>query len=476
MEYGILSLLPPLIAIALALLTKQVIVSLLAGILIGNIILLNGAFFPAVQSTLDSIVNVFSEGWTTKTILFAFLVGSVITLIQASGGVEGFVHYLTEKNNTIKSRKAAMLLEYFIGVVVFIESSITCLIAGTVSRPIADKYKVSREKQAFIADSTSAPVCSLIPLNSWGATIMGAIATQISIGLISGNPVEFLIKSIPYNFYSIIALMTTLFFILSGKDFGPMKKAEERALNEGKLIRDGAIPMISDEAATIPTKAGVKPKMINMILPLLVLIVMMPISLCITGDGNMLNGSGSTSVFWAVTACIVFCGVFYISTKIMNLDEFVKYVYQGASAMIPVASILIFAFAIGNVIGTLGTGQYLASLVEGKLLGSLGPAIIFILSSVIAFSTGTSFGTFTLMIPIALQMGVAIDANLFACIGAVVSGGVMGDHCSPISDTTIVSSMATASDHIDHVKTQLPYALLNGILAFLMFIVTGFLF
>lgn len=473
MTYGFLSLLPSLIAIILAITTKQVFISLFAGILIGKLIMTNWTFFPALGQSIDSVVNVFSEGWVTKTIIFSFLVGSVVTLIQASGGVEGFVYYLTEKNKRIKNRKAAMLLAYFIGIVVFIESTITCLIVGTVSRPICDKYKVSREKLAYICDSTSAPVCSLLPFNSWGATLLGLIAAQIGAGVISGNSVDLLIKSIPFNFYAISTLITLLIVILTGKDFGPMKKAELRAITEGKLLRDGAMPVVDQDAIEINTKEGVAPNMNHMLLPLLVLVLMIPISLYITGDGVIFNGSGSTSVFWAVLASLVFSGFYYIGKRLMTLNEFMDYVYKGAGAMIPVAAILAFAFAIGNISSELETGKYMASLVEGKLNGSFGPAVIFIMSSIIAFSTGTSFGTFAIMIPIAIQMAVAMDANIYMSIGAVISGAIMGDHSSPISDTTIVSSMASASDHIDHVKTQLPYALLNGAVALILYIVLG---
>ncbi|MCY6369157.1 Na+/H+ antiporter NhaC family protein [Clostridium ganghwense] len=475
MEYGLMSLLPPILAIILAVVTRQVFLSLFVGIFVGELTMKGWAFFPSLNSSLERIIAVFAEGWVTKTVIFSLLVGSIITLVQVSGGVEGFVDYLTEKNKIIKNKKAAQLLAFFIGVVVFIESSITILTSGTVARPLTDKFKVSREKLAYICDSTSAPICSLIPLNAWGATLMGLIAVQVSNGVITGNPTSILLKSIPFNFYSIIAVLAVPAYILTGKDWGPMKKAEERVRTTGKLMRDGAMPVVDIEATEISTKEGVKASAKNMLLPLAVLIGMMPIGLYITGEGSIFNGSGSTSVFWAVTASLVFAAIYYRAQNIMKLDEFMEHVYKGIGSMIPVVIILICSIAIGNVIGDLGTGAYMASLVEGNIHGAYGPALIFLMGSVIAFSTGTSWGTFALMMPIGIQMAVAMDANVYMAVGAVISGAIMGDHCSPISDTTILSSMAAATDHIDHVKTQVPYALANAAVAFVLYLVVGFM-
>ncbi|GAA0178752.1 Na+/H+ antiporter NhaC family protein [Clostridium sediminicola] len=475
MEFGLVSLLPPILAIILAIVTKQVFLSLFAGIFLGEILLHGWALFPALNASLGRIIDVFAEGWVTKTVLFSLLVGGVITLVQASGGVDGFVDYLTEKTKLVKNEKAAQLLAFIIGIVVFIESSITILTSGTVARPLTDKYKVSREKLAYIIDSTSAPICSLIPLNAWGATLMGLIAVQVSNGVIEGNPTTLLIKSIPFNFYSIIAVLAVAYYIFTGKDWGPMKTAEERVKTTGKLMKEGAVPVVDVEATQIPTKDGVQPKASNMILPIAVLIACMPIFLLITGEGNLLNGSGSTSVFWSVLVSLTFSAIYYRAQNIMKLEEFMGYVYKGIGSMIPVVTILIFSIAIGNVVSDVGTGSFMASLVEGRINGGYGPAIIFVMGCLIAFSTGTSWGTFALMMPIAIQMAVAMDANVLVSIGAVISGAIMGDHCSPISDTTIISSMAAATDHIEHVKTQIPYALANSVVTLVLFLIAGFL-
>ena len=474
MEFGIWSVLPPLIAIVMALLTKQVFISLFLGIFTGELIINNWQIFTSINGSLNEIVGVFESSYNTKVIMFSFLVGGIITIISASGGVKGFNNYLSKKRKIIKNKRGSLLLAYVLGIVIFIESSITILVSGTVARPLTDKYKVSREKLAYVTDSTSAPICTLIPLNGWGAMLMGLIGVQISKGVIEGSPAVTLAKSIPFQFYSIIAVLAVGYYIITENDWGPMKKAEQRAKTEGKLLRDGATPMVSEEATSKSPKEGIEPNMWHMILPILVLITMMPISLYITGNGNILQGSGGTSVFWSVLTSLTFAGFYYIIKKIMSLKEYIDYIYEGIGAIVPVVMLLITAFAIGNVIGQLETGQYLASLVEGKISGGFGPAILFILSGFMAFSTGTSWGTFGIMIPIGIQMAAAMGAPIYPTIGAVISGGIFGDHCSPISDTTILSSMASASDHIDHVNTQLPYALLNGGLATILYLIAGF--
>jgi len=474
MDYGLWSLLPPIIAIGLAILTKQVFISLFLGILTGELIINSWEVFASVNGSLNEIVGIFSEPWITKTIIFSFLVGGIITIISASGGVKGFNEYLTEKRNLVNNKQDSLLLAYFIGIIIFIESSITILVSGTVARPLTDKYNVSREKLAYVADSTSAPICALIPLNGWGAMLMGVIGVQITNGVIGGNAAGVLIRSLPFQFYSIIAVIAVGYYIYTDNDWGPMKKAEDRAAKTGKVLRDGATPMVKEEATSTPPKEGIEPNMWNMLLPILVLITMMPVGLYITGNGNILQGSGSTSVFWAVLTSLTFAGFLYVFQGLMNLDEYINYIYKGIGAIVPVVMLLITAFAIGNVIGELETGQYLASIAEGRVSGGFGPAILFILASFMAFSTGTSWGTFGIMIPIGIQMAVAIGAPLYPTIGAVISGGIMGDHCSPISDTTILASMASASDHIDHVNTQLPYALLNGAIATVLYLIVGF--
>ena len=475
MEYGFLSLVPPLAAIFFALATRQVYISLFAGIWIGEMIIGDYHVLASVASALDRMVSVFQEAWVAKTLIFAFLVGAVIMLISVSGGVSGFINYISKKYSAINTKRGSLLLAYVIGLVIFIESSITALIAGTVAKPLTDRCRVSREKLAFVCDSTSAPVCSLIPFNAWGALLLGLIAAQITAGTIQGNAVEILSWGVLFNFYAIVALLFVFYIIWTGKDFGPMKRAEERAEKEGKLLRDGAVPVVDEEMMNLKKADGISPDLSNMLLPLVVLVGMVPISLYITGEGSILEGSGSTAIFWAVLTCVAFSGIYYIVRGVMGLNDFIRYVNKGSAAMFPVVSILIFAFAIGDLTTQMKTGEYLASLSEGILSPHVVAALVFLMAGVISFSTGTSWGTFSIMMPIAVQMGAALGADIHLVVAAVISGGVFGDHCSVISDTTIVSSMAAGSDHIDHVNTQLPYALLSGGIALILFLLFGFL-
>jgi Na+/H+ antiporter NhaC len=350
-----------------------------------------------------------------------------------------------------------MLLAYFIGIVIFIESSITSLVAGTVAKPLCDKNGVSREKLAYICDSTSAPVCSLIPLNGWGALLLGLIVSAIDSHVISGDGVSLLTDSIPYNFYSIITLVIVLGVIFLNIDIGPMRQALPQPYHPEHLQHEG-------EATPLP-----------MLLPLLVMVVSVPAGLYLTGNGNIFKGSGSTSVYYAVIVTLIFMYLYYVGTKMLSHKAYFKGFYEGLGEMIQVVMILLFAIFIGKVIGDLGTANYLAGILNGNIPPLLMPMLIFLVSSVTAFSTGTSWGTFSIMMPIGLALGASMGLDIPLVIGAVISGGIFGDHASPISDTTIISSMAAGCDHVEHVRTQLPYALAGGMLAALAFLAAGYL-
>ncbi len=453
MEY--FSLIPPTLAIILAITTRNVVISLFIGVFSGYLFLNDFNLILAFIALFDGIIALFKKAWFTQTIFFCLLVGSILRLIVSSGGVNGFVEFLTHKKNIIQSKRGALLLAYIIGIVIFIESSITSLIAGAVARPLADKYGASREKLAYVCDSTSAPVCSLIPLNAWGALLIGLITTQIDAGTINGNAVEIFIWSIPFNFYAIITLLFVLFIIFTDKDFSTMKVAEENA---------------QPQSTNFSKEQG---NLWYMVLPLLVLIIMMPIGLYFSGNGNILEGSGSTAVFFAVVTSLFFSYFYYLFNKIMDTETWFENFYAGISDMIPIGIVLILALSIGHITQLLGTGQYLASILTGTLAPAVIPAFIFILSGIIAFSTGTSWGTFSIMVPIAIAFSG--NSHLSLTIAAAISGGIFGDHCSPISDTTIISSMATKCNHIDHVNTQLPYALTSGVISIILFLSAGFI-
>ncbi len=490
-HYSFWSILPPIVAIILAIRTRQVFISLLFGIWLGWVILRDGNLITGTTATIEALVNVFNDAGNTRTIMFSSLVGALIAFIQRSGGVEGFINFVNkilikiENKYSGKSRKIVQLFAWLTGTSIFVESSINALTVGTIYRPIFDKMKIPREKLAYIADSISAPTCILIPLNAWGAYIMGLLAAQ---GF--ENPFHVLLSAFPFNFYPMLAMAMVVTIILTGKDFGPMKKAEKRAIEEGKVIRDGATPLISAEVVSMEKKEGVKPKAINMLLPILTMVSMMPIMLVLTGWNNVENiqnytffkqiflaigqGSGSTSVLYSVLISITVSIILYRKQKIFSFNETIDLMFKGISGLIPLALLMMLAFAIGTVCKELGTGIYVAEISKNWLSPNFVPFIIFIVACFIAFATGTSWGTFAIMIAIGVPMATSLEANVYLTIAAALGGGVFGDHCSPISDTTIISSMASASDHIDHVKTQLPYALTAGVITAFMYLILGF--
>lgn len=489
-DYGILSVLPPVIAIVLAIWTKQVYVSLMLGLFLGWLILNDGNLLAGFLDTLHALVDVFTDAGNTRTIMFSALIGGVILFIQRSGGVAGFIMWLSKRLDTLdqkagKGKKTwVQLLAWLTGVLIFVESSISVLTVGSLFRPIFDKLGISREKLAYIADSSSAPTCILIPFNGWGALIMGLLITQDF-----HNPFQVMMSAAVYNFYPVLTLASVVLVIYFGWDIGPMRKAEIRA-QSGQLLWPNAQPMVAEEITEVEPKPGVPRKAFNMALPLLVMVVMMPLMLIYTGwssavdtypDGSWATlafhalgqGSGSTSVLVGVVVSILFSMVIYSVQGIFSLKENVDTVLKGISGLMPIALLLLFAFAIGAVCKELQTGQYLAEVAREWLTPSLIPVLIFIISSFIAFSTGTSWGTFAIMIAIAVPMARQMEVNEIVAIAAALGGGIFGDHCSPISDTTILSSMAAATDHIDHVKTQMPYALTIGLISCVLYLILG---
>lgn len=467
MHYGFLSIIPPLIAIVLAIATRQVYLSLFLGIWMGWIIL-SGGVLSGLAAAIQGCIDVFQVAGNTRVIVFCALIGALITLTQRNGGVMGFVRWLQEKN-LIRTRRGAGLLAYVIGLVIFIESSITCLISGAISRPVFEKLKISREKLAYILDSTSAPVCILIPLNAWGAYVIGLLGRENI-----EHPVAVFVSSILLNFYALLAVVIVGVVILTGFDVGPMRRAERRAREEGKTIRDGAVPLVSDEITGLKPKSGVPHRAINLLIPVATMVVMMPTSLYITGEGNIIEGSGSTAVLWSVLSAICVAGVLSVGQRILSVREVTDLSLKGVGGLVPLAILMVFAFAIGDVSRELGTGLYVAELADAFLEPRLLAPLIFITAAFIAFSTGTSWGTFAIMVPIALPTALIMEVHPSLALAAVLGGGVFGDHVSPISDTTIVSSMAAACDHIDHVRTQLPYALIAaGGATVLFFIVSS---
>lgn len=489
-DYGILSVLPPVLAIILALKTKQVYSSLVFGIWFAWLIINDWNVLEGTIATVQGFVDVFKSPGNTRTIMFSALVGSLLLFIQYSGGVEGFIKQITrlltyyENKQNEKSRVIVQLIALATGVVLFVETSISSLTVGTLYRPLFDKLKIPREKLAYIADSSSAPSSILIPFNAWGAFIMGLLLTQ---GV--ENPLRVLASSIIFNFYPILTIILVFVVIVSKRDIGSMAKAEKRTRETGKVLNDNARPMISDSITSFKPKAGVKIRAYNMLIPLITMVMMMPVCLAYTGWDKVENpagfinhtlraigvGSGSSAVLLSVITSLIVAMVLYRSQKIMKSGKMIELILKGISELMPLALLMMLAFAISNVCNELGTGMYVANWSKEWLSPEFLPFILFIISSFIAFSTGTSWGTFAIMMSIAIPMAAVHDYNLYIVVAATLGGGVFGDHCSPISDTTIISSMASASDHIDHVKTQLPYALLTGVVTALVYLLLGFI-
>ncbi|WP_373000634.1 Na+/H+ antiporter NhaC family protein [Sulfurimonas sp.] len=442
----------------MALYTRSVLLSLFSGIVLGLFILNSFDVFASVEAAFLLFTSLLTKAWILKTLGFAILVGSIMALIDKSGGIDGFVNFMQNKTKLVKSPRSSLLLSYAVGVIIFVESSITALIAGAVGRPFCDKYRIPQAKLAFVCDSTSAPISSLIILNGWGALLLGLISTQITHGVLEANAIDLLIDSVLYNFYAMSALVVTFLAIWFNIDIGPMKHSKYTKISA------------HTEELSNPQS------MFYMLFPILLMIFFVFVYLYITGDGNILKGSGSSAIFYTVLTTMLFTLFYYVGTKNMSLMTWSKTTLIGAKKLFPIAMILLFAFAIGEVTSDLKTGQYLASLASENLSIYLTAAVIFLLSSLISFSTGTSWGTFSIMIPIAVPMAVAMDANVALTIGAVISGGIFGDHCSPISDTTIISSMASDCEVIEHVQTQLPYALISGLIALLMFFIVAFIY
>jgi Na+/H+ antiporter NhaC len=476
-SFGIWSILPPVVALGLALWKKQIYPALLIGLWMGWLVVDGWNPVAATASTVASIVAVFEDAGNTRILIYSLLVGSVLTLICATGGVDGFIARVAERR-WVTNRRQAQMVPFLLGILITVESSITALVAGTVGRPLTDRYRVSREKLAYICDSTAAPVCILVPFNGWGALVIGLLAVQ---GV--PDPVAVLLASIRWNAYPMVAIVLVLATILLGREIGPMRAAERRAQEEGKLLADGAQPMVAEEVLSATPDPSITPRAVYLVLPVVVMVGAIVAGILITGRlgsspeaglWEMIQASsGSTAVLWAVLASLAVLAVIALGPCRMSGRVFVEHVFKGMGGMIPVVTLLVLAFALGAVVRELGTGAYVAGIIGGAASSKVAVAGSFVLAAFMAFATGTSWGTFALMVPIAVPLAAALDGSLPLYLAAVLGGGVFGDHCSPISDTTIISSMASASDHMDHVRTQIPYALVGAAAAVLFYLIVA---
>ena len=467
MQFGFWSLVPPLLTIALALLTKNVFVSLLIGILTGSFVL--NAFSPLVS--INAGIYSIAESMTTgNTLIIAscLIIGAVIHLMEVSGGIDGFVNVVVKKRGIIKSKRGANLFTWGLGLAVFTSGSLSCMVTGAVSRPVNDALKVPHEKSAFLVHTTSPPWCVLFPFSGWLASMAGYL---VSGGVSEETSVAVLFQSLGFNFYCILAIVLTLVISLLQKDVGPMARAEKRAAELGQLD-DPAHK--KEEAEEIKAYSKVKPRACNLLVPIGVLIAVVFGALLITGGGNITKGAGTQALIWAVVSALLTILVMVVAQKVFTLDEAISEMFKGMGKMLPIAFILLFGFTMGSVVKALDTGSYLSSLFQRFLSPAMLPALTFLIAVLISFATGTSMGTMAIMAVIALPMAMDMGTSIPLVAGAMFGGSIFGDHCSPISDTTIMTCSTTGCDIIDHVKTQAPYCVALAAVSFVLYIVFGF--
>lgn len=464
---GILSVVPPVLAIVLALATRNVYVALFLGCYSAYSILAGNPLTGMVD-TLNSFVNVFAGSGNTIVIFSLLMIGGIILLINKSGGIEGFVQYAVHKKSLIKSRKGAQLFSWVVGVLIFTSGTLHCLVAGTIARPVSDAFKVSHEKLTYIVRTTSTPVCVLLPLSGWGAFMIGLLQAQDV-----AEPVSVLVQSIPLNFYCLIAVLSVPLLILLGKDFSKMKTAEERAKSTGLLDRKPREEVKVDTGYGNAARAS---SMLNMAAPLGGLILMILVALFVTGEGNLLKGSGMQALLWGCSFAVLVAGVLYVAQRLMTVGEFLDNFFKGSGNMVGMAAILMLAFSLGAVVKQLETGKYLAELFKDILSPGMLPLLIFCISCAISFSTGTSMGTMSVMSAIALPLALNVDGNIPLAFAALVGGSIFGDHASPISDTAILSCSSCGCDLMDHITSQLPYALTIAAITLLLYLGVGLAF
>ena len=471
MEYGFLSVVPPLVTIVLALVLKNVFVSLLVGIFLSALILCGGNLFVGLNNTFYSIVGTFESSGNTIVLMSMLLIGALIYLIERSGGIEGFVDVMVKKRGIIKSKRASAFFTWLLGIVVFTSGSLSCMVTGSVSRPLNDSMKLPHEKAAFLVHTTSTPVCVLLPLSGWGASMIGYLTSG---GVSESQAATILVQSIPLNFYCMLAVLGTLVLCLLRKDFGPMKAAELRADTTGELDAPSSarVDTVEDDKSYLDTD---RPLARNMIIPIVVLILGVLVVLTVTGSGNPLNGDGMNALLWGVFLALVASGVLCITQKIYSLSQYIEVAFKGAGGMLSISMILVFGFTMGTVVSQLGTGLYLCSIFEKFLSPALLPALVFLMACLISFATGTSMGTMAITSVICLPMAIQLGVSIPLVAGAVWAGSIFGDHCSPISDTTIMTCSTTGCNIIDHVKTQFPYCLAFAALSLIFYLIFGFL-
>ncbi|WP_026894789.1 Na+/H+ antiporter NhaC family protein [Clostridiisalibacter paucivorans] len=477
--YGVLAVLPPLIAIILAFVTKRVLVSLFLGIFTGGIIISGGNPFGGVVYSLDKIVTSMTDDYNARLLLFNLIMGSGVAFIWKLGGSEALTVWARDK---IKSRKSAGVGAWLLGIIVFFNDYVNAAIVGNVFRDISEEQKISTEKLSYILDSTAAPVATFF-ISDWIAFQIGMVKSGMdTANITSMSAFEGYLRSVPLNLYCIFAVLFVGIVVITGKDFGPMLKAEHRAISEGKIVRDGAKPMM-DVGYELGEPIKTRPMIITFFAPLIVLVVVTLFGFWWTGRGagNLMEILGAsdpaTALLWGAFAMSITGIIMALTTKIMNLSEAMDTLINGFKLMLLASVILVMAWSLGGVTGDMQLADFIVNSIGENTPFAILPGIIFIIGMVVAFATGTSWGTMTILTPIAIPLAYKLtgDINLSVSMaGVVFSGAIFGDHCSPISDTTVLASIFSGADHIDHVSTQIPYALSVAVISFLMYLLYSF--
>jgi tetracycline resistance efflux pump len=449
-----ISVIPPIVAIIVVLWRKEVIIALLLAIFSAELLQLAFSWYaplPATLNTVERIVGVFGDADNARLLIFSLMIGALLAYIRMSGGVAALVAIIVNRGVASNGRQAALLTSA-VGGVIFVESNLSVLTAGILSRGLFDRFRMSRAKLAYIIDSTSAPVCILILLNAWGAFVL-VLLNGYELGATSATV---LWGSVAFNFYALVTLLIVFLSAASGRYFGPLARSK---VNEPE--QEAAGDSIRETRARY------------MIVPLSVMIFGMLAFMYWTGNGDLANGSGSKSVLYATTLATIVAYLQMLLSGQFSHIRLVRIGFDGMGELLPLVAIVLLALALGQSLGDLGTGAYIAKIVGGNLPTFLIPATLFLAGALISFSTGTSWGTFAILIPLGMPLAIALDLPPSLLLGAILGGGVFGDHCSPISDTTAVSAIASGCDLLEHVRTQLPYALVGGAIALLMYVVAG---
>lgn len=475
-EPSLLSIIPPFLAIVLAILTKRVFLSLGIGILVGSLFLANFSpikFFPLL---LNKIINLFYESgeWNSDSLLilsFLIILGILTEALKASGGQESFTKLAIQK---IKSKRGTLLLTNLFGIFIFIDDYFNALAVGSICRPLTDQQKISRSKLSYIIHSTAGPVCSLAPISSWGATIMAIFAGVIAAHQLTGlNPLIIFVESIPLNFYAINAIILIFLTTFFSFDF-PLMQAHQRRVDKNPEL-------LSDDTFAGPAEQ--KSSFWALLTPIFVLIFGVFFLIFFLGFLNLPQGTSPTLLKLVehseVGEALALGGLFSVLISFLfikpSLKTYLNLGFSGFKSMLPAIKILLFAWTIGSIVKDLRTGVFLSTILTGKLGADFLIPLTFILSGIMAFATGSSWATFGIMIPIAADTTISIDPDLIIySFGAVIGGAVFGDHSSPISDTAILAASGSKCDHMDHVLSQLPYCLFAAVIAFIGHFLTGF--